>query len=464
MKKRSCLVVILASALFGIHCSKGDIKSTGLVRVADNVYAFIAAGPSADEGLGANSGFVVGDEAVLVVDSRQTPELAGQLYESIRSLTDLPVRYVINTHYHPDHTWGNSAFSDRGASIIARPETRDAIEKYTPIYMQYYRDEKPETWRRLMNVRMVLPDSLMDDRLRIDLGGIAVELYHLGAGHTAGDVFVFVPSARTVFAGGLVSNGYHVNMSDQGADFANWKAILGKLQGMGIERVVPGQGNVCGKEALARQVEYLDAMITAGKTAIRRMKTLSEAVKTVDIPSAAGYLQANMVPFNLQSIYRKYLFEVVDPDFRFDLPGAFAASDGGGDAQRGRLLWILQNEDGYSELDVSWQPTSRAEVIRQDIHDAIADYLGADDQIDMNIKGSKKIVVGGLDALAVYGDWGYSRESKVVGSGLWTWAMIVDGGKVYSIRMSTNAGNILEKETGNMEILEKTATTFRHVR
>ena len=148
MKKRFGLAVVMAGALLGIHCSKGDIPSgTGLVKVADNVYAFIAGGPSAAEGLGANSGFVVGRDAVMVIDSRQTPELAGTLYEAIRTVTDLPVKYVVNTHYHPDHTWGNSVFRDRGAVIIARPETRDAIEKYTPVYMEYYRDQKPETWR-----------------------------------------------------------------------------------------------------------------------------------------------------------------------------------------------------------------------------------------------------------------------------------------------------------------------------
>jgi len=186
MKKRFGLAVVMAGALLGIHCSKGDMGGTGLVKVADNVYAFIAVGPSASEGLGANSGFVVGSDAVMVIDSRQTPELAGTLYDAIRTVTDLPVKYVVNTHYHPDHTWGNSVFRDRGAVIIARPETRDAIEKYTPVYMEYYRDQKPETWRRFMNVRMSLPDSLMGERLKVDLGGIGVELYHLGAGTRRG--------------------------------------------------------------------------------------------------------------------------------------------------------------------------------------------------------------------------------------------------------------------------------------
>ncbi|MCU0639171.1 MAG: MBL fold metallo-hydrolase [Candidatus Krumholzibacteria bacterium] len=464
MKKRFGLAVVMAGALLGIHCSKGDITGTGLVKVDDNVYAFIAGGPSAAEGLGANSGFVVGSDAVMVIDSRQTPELAGTLYDAIRTVTDLPVRYVVNTHYHPDHTWGNSAFKDRGAVIIARPETRDAIEKYTPVYMEYYRNQKPETWRRFMNVRMSLPDSLMGERLKMDLGGIEVELYHLGAGHTAGDLFVFVPSARAVFAGGLVSNGYHANMGDQGADFANWKAILMKLQGMGIERIVPGQGTVCGKDVLARQIEYIDEVIEAGKTAIAGRKTLSEAAKATKIASAVGYLQENMLPFNLQAVYKKYLLDVVAPDFRIDLPDGFEAREGGGDSGRGHMMWVLQDEEGYSELEVSWQPTNRAEIILQDIHESIGDHQGANPEINMGIVGSKKIGEGGLDALAVHGKWAYNEKSKVMGAGLWTWAMIVDGGKLYSIRMSTTTGKVSGRETGKMEALENAAATFRRVR
>ena len=260
----------LGFALIVSGCANRTSEKTGLVKVADNVYAWIASGPDAADGLGANSGFIVGTEAVMVIDTRYTPELAEELLEAIRSITDTPVKFVVNTHYHPDHTWGNSVFAELGATIISSRETRDDIEKYTPIYISYYRDQKPQAYRQLVNVKMALPDSIVHGRTLVDLGGISAEIYQDGPGHTAGDIFVTVPQTRTVFAGGLISNGYHPNMSDQGVDYDNWKAILGRMATTGIDRIVPGQGMVTSSDILKKQQAYIDLVIETGKDAIRK--------------------------------------------------------------------------------------------------------------------------------------------------------------------------------------------------
>ncbi|HSG28390.1 MAG TPA: MBL fold metallo-hydrolase, partial [Candidatus Krumholzibacterium sp.] len=433
------LAVITVSILFA-GCSGGDIDKTGLVKVADNVYAWIAAGPGAEYGLGANAGFVVGTDAVLVIDTRYTPDLAEELRDAIASVTDVPVRYVINTHYHPDHCWGNSVFAGPGVTIFSTPSTKDDIEKYTPVYLSYYREQRPDAYRQLVNVRMALPDSTFEERLELDLGGIKAEAYHLGPAHTAGDVFVSIPAARTVFSGGLVSNGYHPNMSDQGADYDNWKAILEKLATTGIDRIVPGQGKVTRMAALQAQVAYIDGIIDAGKAAIRNRKTMSEAATETVIPNTETYLQPNMLPFNMQAIYRLYSLEVVSPAFEIDLPTQFHVKDGEGDTARGRIMWTSQTESGYSELEFDWQPTRRTEVIRQDLHDLVGQYLTANQQSEMEIRDSKEVLVGDIRAIALYGRWGYARQSGQTGSGQWTWAMFLDDGTIYSVKMSTNAG------------------------
>ncbi len=464
MKIRILLLTLLSLLIFSLGCSRIEIDQTGLVRVSNGVYAFIAAGPSAAEGLGTNSGFVVGKEAVLVIDSRYTPELATELLEAIRTVTDLPVKYVVNTHYHPDHIWGNSVFSDMGAVIISRPETREDIEKYTPIYLDYYREQKPDKYEQLRGVRMTLPDSMMADRMLIDLGGVKAELLFFGAAHTAGDIIVRVQSEKTVFTGGITGNRYHVNMGDQGVDFENWIRILGKLEKMAPKWVVSGQGKVCGKELFGMQRKYLQDIIEIGKSSIRKGEPLSEAVRDKTIPGTEGFFQGNMLPFNIQAVYKAFVVETVDPDFSLDLPDDFFAREGSGDASRGRIQWIMQSKDGYSELEISWQPTNRLEIIVQDIHDSIARHLGTNTDKHMEISGSKKIPVGEEEAVAAFGSWGYKIGSTVAGGGIWTWAMIIYDSELYFFQMSTNTESDHEKEFVNIEILEKAVSTFHFIR
>lgn len=463
MKDRVVVLLLLLAMLPVLRCSSEDIDRTGLVKVADGVYAFIAEGPTAAEGLGANSGFVVGRDAVMVIDTRYTPEMAAQLYDAIRTVTDLPVKYVVNTHYHPDHVWGNSAFKEMGAVIFSTPATKDAIEVYTPVYLAYYREQKPETFRMLSGVRAALPDSLVEDMIKVDLGGIEAELYNFGEGHTAGDMVVSVPKTRTVFCGGLVSNGYHSNMGDQGADFENWRAILQRMLTTGIDRVVPGQGKVGGPGLITAQIEYLDGVIDLGKNAIRAGKSLSETARSAVIPGTEGFQQENMVPFNIQAVFKRYTLEVVDPGFTLEIPDDFYVKEGGGTRKNGRILWTLQNENGYSEIEVVWQRTNRGEIILQDIHDRIARHLQANTQFEMDIKGSKKITVGGREVTAAFGRWGYNMDSQVMGTGIWTWTMLIEGELLYSIQLSTNASNDRDKETANMKLLEEIAGTFKPV-
>ncbi|MCK4538661.1 MAG: MBL fold metallo-hydrolase [Candidatus Krumholzibacteria bacterium] len=444
----------LLIALILTGCANGDLEKTGLVKVADDVYAWIAPGPGAGDGLGANSGFIIGTEAVMVIDTRYTPELAEELLEAIRSITDVPVKYVVNTHYHPDHTWGNSVFAGVGATIISTRETRDDIEKYTPIYLSYYRDQKPQAYRQLVNVKMTLPDSLVLGRTVVDLGGISAEIYYDGPGHTAGDVFVTVPRTRTVFAGGLVSNGYHPNMSDQGVDFDNWKAILGRLATTGIDRVVPGQGMVSSPDILRKQQSYIDLVIETGKNAIRKGIALSKAATGTILPGTEGYRQENMVPFNLQAVYKKYTFDVVAPSFKLDLPEGFEVKEGSGSARNGRILWTSRSETGYSEVEVTWQPTHRVEIILQDIHDRVTDFLVANQEYEMHIAGAEDLQVGKYMALSAYGRWGYALGSGKSGSGLWEWVMFLHDGKAWAIKVSTDAGGDRDQEIVNMNDTE----------
>jgi glyoxylase-like metal-dependent hydrolase (beta-lactamase superfamily II) len=459
---RSILAAVFA-ALLAAGCSRqADIGGTGLVKLDERVYALIAYGPSSTEGLGANSGFVIGDESVLVIDSRFSYNHARQLLEAIRSVTDLPVRYLVNTHYHPDHVWGNAVFRDEGAVILARPETNIEMERFSPVYKDYYRGRKPDVFEMIKDVELALPDSFISDELSVDLGGIEAVIRFSGPAHTAGDLTIEIPSKRIVFTGGLVSNGYHPNMGDQGADFANWLVTLDRLEEMQPKIVVPGQGRAGDAEMIARQRDYIVDLTGLTVDAIRRGRILSQAIMEIKVPGTEGYLQENLLPFNIQAIYRTRAIEVVAPRVAMDIPAGFVVSDAAGGPDAGMIQWIVQSDEGYLEFEVSWQPTSRKDVILEDIHDKISRYAGSREGLyDLKVEGSRKLTAGGDVVPAAYGSWTYRQSTGARGGGAWSWTMALVDDKIYSIRMLTNTGDDRKLEERNIATMEEVVSTLR---
>ena len=149
-----------------------------------------------------NSGFVVGEHGVLVIDAHINGAMAGLIQTAVRQVTKKPILYVVNTNYHGDHTFGNSAFP---------PETLIVAQQKTAEIMRDFEREKQFLLPTVDNdrtvfgdVRLRLPDLVLDEYLELDLGGRVVELYHLGHGNTPGDTVVYVPEARVAWAGNLI--------------------------------------------------------------------------------------------------------------------------------------------------------------------------------------------------------------------------------------------------------------------
>ncbi len=458
--RRLAAVAVLLGVLGVSGCGERHLDATGLVKLSDRVYAMIATGPTAPEGLGANSGFVVGTDGVLVIDSRYTPALANDLLAAIRSVTDAPVKYVVNTHYQPDHAWGNAVFKAQGAVVAARPETGAALLKYSPAYLEFYRQRSAETYELLKDVRIAPPDTTFGDETEIDLGGVTVSLRYYGPAHTAGDCVVIVPKDRIAFVGGLLSNGYHPNMGDPGADFDNWIATLDTLAAAKFRRVVPGQGKVRGPEEFAVQSKYITTLRIQCDQAIGRMVPLDQALASVAMPGTETYLQPNLLPFNVQAIYRRDMMRVVRPEFAFDPPEEFQITDGGGGAKLGYVRWGAATEAGSLEIDVQWKATASREVIVQDVADVVKRYAQSS-KVEMKTEGSKRIDVGGAPAVASYGSWSRMSVTGMGGGGLWTWALVVSGGKIYSIRLSAESGKDRGKAIAGRAELEKLAASLR---
>jgi glyoxylase-like metal-dependent hydrolase (beta-lactamase superfamily II) len=210
-----------------------------LKQIGPGVYAAID-GP--EHKAGSNAGFVIGDDGVLVVDAFFNREAARALVAEIRRLTPRPIRYVVNTHYHADHTGGDQALRDAGAVIIAHKNVRGWVRTSN---INLFGDRiTPELKARIE--ALPLPDLVTDTDLTDWLGSRKVVVSNV-LGHTGGDLTIFVPDAKVLFTGDMLWRKVAPNLIDGSvSEWAASDAAFAAMPGAAAIRYVPGHGDVAG--------------------------------------------------------------------------------------------------------------------------------------------------------------------------------------------------------------------------
>ncbi len=227
-----------------------------VVNVTPRVYALVGdLGQRSPENLGHNmtSGFIIGDEAVAVVDSGASRAGAEAIHEAIRAVTDRPIRWVINTGGQ-DHRWlGNGYFRAQGAQVIASSAAAEDMRQRTAEQMGQAQRFIGEAF---VGTEAAYPDRTFEERFRLPLEGVEAELIFTGGGHTPGDSFVWLPSERVVFTGDIVYAQRLLGVRDNG--IRGWLASLRFLEALQPETVIPGHGRVTDlDEALRDTRDYL---------------------------------------------------------------------------------------------------------------------------------------------------------------------------------------------------------------
>ena len=224
-----------------------------LEELAPGCYGFIS-------GHDPNCGFVVGRDAVLVVDTRATPLLARDLLQAIRSVTQLPIRYVFLSHYHAVRALGASVFAD--AVVVSTAGTKDWIETRGESDFRSERDRFPRLFRGVEEIPgLTRPQLAFEGRLTIDLGGIEAELMGFGRAHTQGDAACWVASRKVLYAGDLVENRCGVYAGD--AYITDWLDTLGRLRDVPAETMVAGRGAVVrGRAAVEGAIDGTHAFLS----------------------------------------------------------------------------------------------------------------------------------------------------------------------------------------------------------
>ncbi|MBV8037668.1 MBL fold metallo-hydrolase [Roseateles sp.] len=240
----------LATLLLAWWAAAAIAAPLTLQPVAPNVW-FVqgeaALGSAQNRNFISNAGVVVTPAGVIVIDALGSPALAESLLEAIRAVTLQPVRYVVLTHYHADHVYGLQVFKDRGATIIAHEAGREYLQSDAAQLRLQASRETLAPWVDA-HTRLVPADRWLHDDEVLELGGVRLQLRHVGPAHTPEDLTVFVEGARVLFAGDLVFRGRIPYVGQ--ADSRGWIAALSRLIAAAPAVIVPGHGPAS-TEALA---------------------------------------------------------------------------------------------------------------------------------------------------------------------------------------------------------------------
>ncbi len=232
-----------------------------------------------------NVSVVIGEGEVLVIDTRSWRAEGEELAEDLRRLTPLPCRQVVNTHAHFDHCFGNASFRD--AAIWGHPRcaellrTRGEEQRAQALAWAAHDDAVAE----IHATEIVPPDHLASDQTVLSVGGRAVELHHLGRGHTDNDLVVLVPDVGVLFAGDLLEEGAPPSFED--AFPLEWPATVDRLLAFAPQVIVPGHGDVVAPDFARRQRDELAAIAALCRQLLSGELSFEEALRSAPYPE--GY-------------------------------------------------------------------------------------------------------------------------------------------------------------------------------
>ncbi|RYG53484.1 MAG: MBL fold metallo-hydrolase [Chitinophagaceae bacterium] len=265
-------LIFLSLILF--HCVDVFPQARPVKEIAPGVFYYF--GDEAKQ-MSANCVWIVFREYVLAIDANY-PWGAEDILKEIRKTTGKPVRYVFNTHYHHDHTFGNAVFIDSGAVVISTEKTGE--EMHT-LGQNEWDHGSSYSGRDMKKYRREFPSLMFDKRMVFDDGEHRVELIRMGPAHTAGDGVAYLPKEKILVTGDLFVNGnpWGNNVADANADYEKWFDVLETMASWDVKMVIPGHGDPGGVDDLRNQRAYLKDLFEQVSAGVKLRKSKDQLIK-----------------------------------------------------------------------------------------------------------------------------------------------------------------------------------------
>jgi quinoprotein relay system zinc metallohydrolase 2 len=243
------------------------------IYVHEGVHEDLAEGYHGDIG---NLSFVIGKKGVAVIDTGGSYQVGQRLREAIRNVTSLPILYVINTHVHPDHIFGNAAFSQDNPEFVGHANLAKAMELRKESYLRSHHEWLGDAFA---GSEIVKPTLTVKDNLELDLGGRTLKLTAYPVAHTHTDLTVLDNQTSTLWTGDLL---FVERTPSLDGDLKGWIAALGQLKAIPASQAVPGHGPVVSDwhQALAQEQRYLTVLLEDIRTSIKQGKFMEDAMDT----------------------------------------------------------------------------------------------------------------------------------------------------------------------------------------
>jgi len=251
---------------------------------------------------GSNAVFLVTEEGVLLIDTLTHPRAGRDLLDRIRKVTDKPIKWVINSHFHGDHQMGNAVFKAAGATFVAQMETARIMQHVHPKEMARRIEGFKSRGYDPDEVKLVLPDVTFDSEMTIRLGGRDVRLFYLGPGQQAGDTFIQFPHARALFTPGAFAKHSMPNMAFT-PSVESWLQLLDQVAAMDVDTILPAHGDVATRADVKELAAMLADEYATVKDAVNRGVSLDQAVRTLTFPQYKDWRNYRRLDGEIKALY-----------------------------------------------------------------------------------------------------------------------------------------------------------------
>lgn len=301
--KRALLLAVCLMSLACLSARAGEGRK--LEKVSDHVWAYMNVLPMTPGGsFGANAGVVVGSKGAMVVDTLISAKEGRRLLADVRAITEVPILWVVNTHYHLDHAWGNCVFDAEGARIIgAAPSPKLVVERGA--YALAHVDQHGLKQEDVEGTTLAPPTVSFTGVMSIDLGGVVVELRSLPHGHCPDNLIVWVAQDMVLFGGDLLFVGCHPFMGE--SNIQGWLADLDVVASLGARKIIPGHGRCSDAKDVTEMKAYIKAF-DENATVLAKGGCQEDAPKLAKelgkrLPSQERNELPQMLEYNLRTKY-----------------------------------------------------------------------------------------------------------------------------------------------------------------